>query len=64
MKRITYPPSEFIKVYRDDIDEILTFLENYCYDQGWTIINQQKLFKSLFQYIYKYSDKTIPSYDR
>ena len=64
MKRISYSPPEFVKVYRDDINEILTFIENYCYDQGWTIINQPKLFKSLFQYMYKYSDKTIPSYDR
>lgn len=64
MKQPQLSPSDFIRLYRNDIVNLLSIVEDTCDRNGWSIVNRSKLFKSLFYYIYKHSDRTKPNYDQ
>ena len=49
--------SEFYHEYQDDIQNIMHLIQNVVRQQSGTIHMKQNLFKTMFDYIYLYSDK-------
>jgi hypothetical protein len=48
---------QFYHTYCDDIHAINRIVENVVRQQRGNILDSQKLFKTIFEYIYLYSDK-------
>lgn len=49
--------SEFYYEYENDIQNIMHLIQNVVRKQSGTIHMKQNLFKTIFDYIYLYSDK-------
>lgn len=54
---------EFYYSYEDDIHSIINIVKNVVKNQGGTIHDNKNLFKTIFEYIYLYSDKTPIRYE-
>lgn len=54
---------QFYYTYRDDIYSINRIVENVVRQQGGEIVDSQNLFKTIFEYIYLYSDKKPLRYE-
>lgn len=59
MPKREYTEKGFKLTYKNDIIEIYKIVNNHILVNNYTVSDKKKLFKNLFDYIYKHSDTKL-----